>query len=79
MMTITELRSRRISAEIPAILLAANAKVNRCRLSALERGHVCASEDELRRLATSLAKLISAKEAIQRTATDVGWPARGVL
>jgi predicted transcriptional regulator len=74
MTTPHELRSKRVAAEISATLLAAKARVNRCRLSGLERGYAQATEEELQRLTRSLEQLIEAKAAIQKTAAAVGWP-----
>lgn len=71
---IKELRSQRLAAEIPAMLLAAKARVNRCRLSNLERGYAQPTREELQRLTSALEQLIDAKAAIQKTATAVGWP-----
>lgn len=73
-MTITELRSKRIAAEIPATLLAVRASVNRSRLSGLECGHIQATEDELTRLRAALEQLIHAKSVIEQAAASVGWP-----
>lgn len=73
-MTLKELRSRRIAAEIPATLLAARAKVNRSRLSNLERGYSEATDKELQRLNAALEQLILAKSAIDHVAASFGWP-----
>jgi transcriptional regulator with XRE-family HTH domain len=73
-MMIKELRSKRVAAEIPATLLAARAKINRSRLSSIERGYVQPTEEELQRLSAALNQLIQAKAAIKRTATALGWP-----
>ena len=73
-MIVKELRSKRVAAEIPATLLAAKARVNRSRLSNLERGYAQPTEEELERLAIALEQLIDAKAAIQKTVAAVGWP-----
>jgi transcriptional regulator with XRE-family HTH domain len=73
-MTLEELRSRRVAAEIPAMLLAAKARVNRSRLSNLERGYAQPTEAEMQRLARALEELIDAKAAIREAAASVGWP-----
>lgn len=73
-MTVQVLRSERIAAEISATLLAAKARVNRSRLSSLERGYAQATEEELQRLTKALEQLIYARAAIHRTAAAVGWP-----
>ena len=77
MTTAKELRSKRAAAEIPATLLALKAKVNRARLSGIERGYVQATEDELHRLRTALEELIKAKSVIDSVAESVGWPVGG--
>jgi transcriptional regulator with XRE-family HTH domain len=74
MNTVKTLRSERIAAEIPATLLAAKARVNRCRLSNIERGYVQPTEDELQRLRTALEDLIKAKSVLDSVAASVGWP-----
>ena len=73
-MIVKELRSKRVAAEIPATLLAARARVNRSRLSNLERGYAEPVEEELQRLNTALDQLIQAKSVIDRAAASVGWP-----
>ncbi len=74
MTTPHELRSKCVAAEIPATLLAAKARVNRSRLSNLERGYAQPTEEELQRLTSALERLIDANAAIQKTAAAVGWP-----
>jgi transcriptional regulator with XRE-family HTH domain len=76
-MTVQELRSKRVGAEIPATLLASKARVNRSRLSALERGYIQPSPEELQRLEESLEDLIRAKSVIRLAAASVGWPLGG--
>jgi hypothetical protein len=76
-MTIEKLRSKRIAAEIPATLLATKAKVNRRRLSNIERRYVQPTENELQRLNAALEELIKAKSAVDRVAASVGWPVGG--
>ena len=73
-MTAKELRSKRLAAEIPAMLLAVKAKVNRSRLSNLERGYAQPTEGELQRLYAALDQLVKAKSAIDQVADSVGWP-----
>ena len=73
-MTVKDLRSKRVAAEIPATLLAAKAQLNRSRLSNLERGYAQPTEEELQRLTSALERLIDAKASIQKTAAAVGWP-----
>jgi transcriptional regulator with XRE-family HTH domain len=70
-MTAKELRTKRIAAEISASVLAANARVNRSRLSSIERGYIQPTDDELQRLATTLEGLIEAKAVVDRVAASV--------
>ena len=77
-MSIEELRTKRITAEIPATLLAIKAKINRSRLSGIERGYVQPSDEELHRLAAALNELVKTKVVMQRTAVALGWPSRGI-
>ena len=74
MTTAREIRLQRVAAEIPATLLATKAKVNRSRLSGIERGYVEPTQEELQRLHASLEDLIRAKAVIQQAAASVGWP-----
>ncbi len=69
-----KLKLKRISAGIPARLLSSRARVDRARLSDLERGYVEASSDELERLEGALSSLIRAREQVARVAAEVGWP-----
>jgi predicted transcriptional regulator len=73
-MTARELRSKRVAAEISATILAANAKINRSRLSNIERGYIQTTEEELQQLNTVLEDLIKAKSVVDRVAASVGWP-----
>jgi transcriptional regulator with XRE-family HTH domain len=73
-MLIREIRSKRVAAEISATLLAAKARVNRSRLSGIERGYIQPTQEELQRLHASLEQLICDKAVIQRAAASVGWP-----
>jgi transcriptional regulator with XRE-family HTH domain len=74
MTSASKLRSNRVIAEISATLLAAKARVNRCRLSNIERGYVQPTEEELQRLTVALEDLIRAKSVVDRVAASVGWP-----
>lgn len=73
-MTLIELRSKRIAAEIPATVLALTAKINRSRLSNIERGYVQPTDQELCRLTAALEDLIKAKTVIDKVTASVGWP-----
>ena len=74
MMTIQQIRSQRIAAEVPAIALATKARVNRAKLSAFERGHFQPTDDELERLTTALRELIQARETVREAPVLAGWP-----
>lgn len=78
MPTPNELRSKRVAAEIPATMLATKARVNRSRLSGIERGYIQPTQEELQRLQASLEDLLRAKAVIQQAAASVGWPTAGV-
>ena len=73
-MTGQELRRRRSAAGIAGRLLCAKARIDRSRLSDLERGYSVASGEELRRLEEVLAELIDAREKVAKVAASVGWP-----
>jgi len=76
-MTVQELRSKRVAAEIPATLLANKARVNRSRLSGIERGYVQPTTEEMQRLHASLEDLLRAKAVVRQAAASVGWPLGG--
>ncbi len=73
-MTSSELRSKRLAAEISATVLAANARINRSRLSNIERRYVQATNEELQHLVATLDSLIEAKSAVDRVADS--WDGR---
>ena len=77
-MTIQELRSKRLAAEIPSTLLATRSEINRSRLSCIEHGYVQPTEDEMHRLCASLEQLLHAKSVIQQAEASVGWPMAAV-
>jgi transcriptional regulator with XRE-family HTH domain len=69
-----ELRLKRAAAAIPATLLALRAKINRSRLSGIERGYVQPTPDEIQRLSAALEQLMKAKSLVDQVAASVGWP-----
>jgi transcriptional regulator with XRE-family HTH domain len=69
-----DLRTKRLQAEIPAALLASVAKMDRSRLSGIERGYVEPSGDEQSRLVEALDKLATARRKVAAVAAEVGWP-----
>ena len=55
-------------------MLAAKSKLNRCRLSNIERGYVKPTTQELERLHAALDELIRTKAVIEKAAAALGWP-----
>jgi hypothetical protein len=70
----SEVKRMRVLAGIPGRLLCLRASVDRGRLSALERGYTLPSADEVEPLRRALDHLITAKEKVDRYASEVGWP-----
>ena len=73
-MTGADLKAKRIRAGIPGRLVCARAKVDRSRLSHIERGYIQAPDAELDRIEQALDELIRAKRAVAATAAKCGWP-----
>ena len=71
-----QLRSRRVEAGLPAILLARAAGVSSGRLSEIERAYVNPSPSELERLENALEQLLVARRKLIKMAEEVGWPGR---
>ena len=69
-----ELRLKRVTARIPGRLLCRRARLDRGRLSDIERGYVQPSPDELARISKALDALIEARERVARFAGECGWP-----
>jgi hypothetical protein len=55
-------------------MLAIKAKVERARMSRIENGYLQPNPEELGRIEAALTALIKAKQAVQQTAEEVGWP-----
>ena len=72
--SITQLKTRRVSAGIPGQLVCQRAGLRRARLSDIERGYVTASEDELDRIERALKELITARQEVVAFAESVGYP-----
>jgi transcriptional regulator with XRE-family HTH domain len=70
----SEIRQKRTAAAIAGSLLCKRAKVDRSRLSHIERGYVQPSDVELARINVALDELIRAKTELAETAVRVGWP-----
>ena len=60
MRRLTQIKLRRIERGLLQIELAQRARINRCRLSELECGHLQPGAEELQRLATALGVPITA-------------------
>jgi hypothetical protein len=73
-MTVQELRSNRLAAQIPSAVLATRSGINLSRLSCIEHRYVQPTEDEMRRLSDPLSQLLHAKSLVQHAAVGVGCP-----
>jgi len=69
-----DLRNRRQQIGIPGHLLCRRAGIGRSRLSDIERGYVQPSQAEMDRIDRALEELSRAKEKLEATATECGWP-----
>jgi transcriptional regulator with XRE-family HTH domain len=69
-----EIRLRRVTARIPGRLLCLRARVERGRLSDIERGYVQPSADEMARLCGALEELVEARRKLAEYAEECGWP-----
>jgi transcriptional regulator with XRE-family HTH domain len=69
-----EIRLKRVTARIPGRLLCLRARVDRGRLSDIERGYVQPSADEMARLCEALEALIEARGKVAKCAEECGWP-----
>jgi hypothetical protein len=58
-MKLEALRARRLRAKIPAVRVATEARIDRCRYSLMENGHIQPRPEELERLSSALQTLIS--------------------
>jgi transcriptional regulator with XRE-family HTH domain len=70
----SEIKQRRVRAGIPGRLVCARARVDRSRLSHIEREYVVASESELAKISRALDELIQAKRKVVAAAAEAGWP-----
>jgi predicted transcriptional regulator len=69
-----EIRAKRREAAIPGSLLCSQARIQRSRLSDIERGYVAPRLDEVSRIASALERLSAAKHRLDALAAEVGWP-----
>lgn len=73
-----DLKRRRVIGGIPGKLLCDRAKIDRGRLSHIERGYVRPSDGELARLNSALSELLEAKQKVTATAVECGWPVSSI-
>ena len=73
-MTARQLKAKRNSAGVPGRLVCVRARIDRGRLSDIERGYVEPSNEELVRIEKAIDELIEAKEKVERVAAEAGWP-----
>ena len=69
-----ELRTKRIASGISGAVLCLKIGMSRSRLSAIERGYIDCTPEELVLILEALQELFAAKERIVRAAIDAGWP-----
>ena len=69
------IKSKRIASGIPGDILCRKIGRSRSWLSAVERGYVSPSADELMRIDAALDTLVRAKSAMRQAAIESGWPA----
>jgi transcriptional regulator with XRE-family HTH domain len=71
-------RDRRIHARLTGLLVSARSGVGRSRLSDIERGYIIPRAEELVRINAAIDSLNEARRAMERTASEVGWPAGAI-
>lgn len=69
-----DLRLRRVSAGIPGRLVCIQSRIDRSRLSNIEREYVNASEEESVRIVQAIEELSAAKRRLTAIAAECGWP-----
>ena len=72
------LRDKRIHARLTGLMVSVKSGVCRSRLSDIERGYITPREEEVTRVTAAIDSLIEARRAMERTATEVGWPAGAI-
>jgi|HubBroStandDraft_5_1064220.scaffolds.fasta_scaffold259199_2 predicted transcriptional regulator len=68
------LRQRRLAAGIAGTLLSKRARIDRARLSHIERGYVEPSSSEVERIQRAIEDLTQARALVAARAAEVGWP-----
>ena len=74
MSTGQQIRSTRVLARISGAVLCSRAGIGRGRLSAIERGYITVSGEELARIEAVLDELIQARRKVAEVAAECGWP-----
>ena len=69
-----EIMQRRKQSGLAGFLVCRKSGICRSRLSAIERGYVQPTADEVRRIESAITGLTLAREHIAKTAAEVGWP-----
>ena len=70
----TEIRSRRKRGDITGNVLALAASIDRSRLSKIECGYITPSPAEVKRVLSTLDRLIVARQRANKIAAEAGWP-----
>ena len=73
-MTGFKIKERRRAASIPGRLVCRRAKIDRGRLSDVERGYVRPNDEEVQRIVAAIEELAAARQKVERFARKVGWP-----
>ena len=69
-----QIRTKRVLAGISGAVLCSRAGIGRGRLSAIERGYISISAEQLARIEAALDQLVAAKKRIDELARELGWP-----
>lgn len=69
-----EVKRKRVSFGISAVVLSKRAGVCRSQLSLIENGHVSPSQLQLAKITGALDELVVAKRVVSETARRCGWP-----
>ena len=73
-----DIRAKRVSAGLTAVLVCTKARINRSRFSDIERGHIAARDEELRRIDSAIAEIISTRRKLTELAQEAGLSLAGV-
>lgn len=77
-MTGSDLRAKRMTANIPGAVVSLKASVGRTRLSGIERGTITPSAGEMERIDSALSELIRARFEASKVAMAMGWPTQNI-